>query len=189
MPFSAYNSNGVRLLSAAHSETMGLVRRASGHSLSEVETSAVSTKLVNNLMKTHDSGSAILRRSSAPRFKGFSRRLLLAMCMTRPALPAPLRAAAPRVGARPRGRVEMCVPPITERLSPTTILNSGSAAAHPSGRRWLGTGYGAQRYRLDEATRRRSYFINHASLLSSQQKVISNAVSNQNSCLLLPLGN
>jgi len=56
MDFSAYNSSDVRLLSAAHSEAMGLVRRASGHSLSEVETSAVSTRLVNNLMKTHDSG-------------------------------------------------------------------------------------------------------------------------------------
>jgi hypothetical protein len=56
MPFSAYNSNGVRPLSAAHSEAMGLVQRASGHSLSEIGTSAVSTKLVNNLMKTHDSG-------------------------------------------------------------------------------------------------------------------------------------
>ena len=56
MPFSASNSNGLRLLSAAHSDAMGLVRRASGHSLSEVETSAVSKKLVNNLMITHDSG-------------------------------------------------------------------------------------------------------------------------------------
>jgi hypothetical protein len=56
MPFSAYNSNGVRLLSAAHSEAMGLVQRASGHSLSEVETSAVSKKLVENLKETHDSG-------------------------------------------------------------------------------------------------------------------------------------
>ena len=44
MPFSAHNSNRLRLLSAAHSEAMGLVRKASGHSLSEVETSAVSKK-------------------------------------------------------------------------------------------------------------------------------------------------
>ena len=56
MPFSAYNSNGLRLLSAPHSDAMGLVRRASGHSLSEVETSAVSKKLVENLKETHDSG-------------------------------------------------------------------------------------------------------------------------------------
>ncbi len=56
MPFSAYNSNGLRLLSNAHSEAMGLVQRASGHTHNQVETSAVSKKLVENLKETHDSG-------------------------------------------------------------------------------------------------------------------------------------
>jgi len=52
MPFSEYNSDGVRLLSAALCDALELVRRASG----QPETSAITNRLVENLKETHDSG-------------------------------------------------------------------------------------------------------------------------------------
>ena len=56
MSFSAYNSNGLRVLSGVLSDALGSVRKTAGHPLSEVQIASVSNALVQNLMKTHDSG-------------------------------------------------------------------------------------------------------------------------------------
>ena len=52
----AYDSDDLRLLSAALSAAMGAVRKYAGGPLSETETSNFSTRLARNLMKVFDSG-------------------------------------------------------------------------------------------------------------------------------------
>jgi hypothetical protein len=52
----AYDSDDLRLLSAALSAAMGVVRNYAGGPLSPTETSDFSTRLARNLMEVFDSG-------------------------------------------------------------------------------------------------------------------------------------
>ena len=56
MLFSAYNSDGLRTLSTAHSDAMESVRQATAHQLSEADRSRISDSLAKALMKAHDAG-------------------------------------------------------------------------------------------------------------------------------------
>jgi hypothetical protein len=56
MHFSAYNSDDLRLLSAALSDALGIVRKSAGGPLTETETSDFSKRLADNLFKAFDSG-------------------------------------------------------------------------------------------------------------------------------------
>ena len=56
MPFSAYNSDGLRLLSIALSEALESVNLASARRLSAAETSRISAALERTLKRSHDAG-------------------------------------------------------------------------------------------------------------------------------------
>jgi hypothetical protein len=68
MPFSAYNSSGVRLLSGVLADAMISARKTIGHELSEAEASDLNERLVHALMKAHDGGERdpdALKRAAA----------------------------------------------------------------------------------------------------------------------------
>jgi hypothetical protein len=54
VPFSAYDADDIRLLSAALAEAMKWLERSTGHSLTEAETANISPRLARNLMKAFD---------------------------------------------------------------------------------------------------------------------------------------
>ena len=56
MPFAAYDSNGVRLLSGVLADAMISARKTVGHKLSEAEVSDIRQTLVHRLTMAHDSG-------------------------------------------------------------------------------------------------------------------------------------
>ena len=56
MPFAAYNSDGVRLLSGVLADAMISARKTIGHQLSEAEGSELNKRLVRSLSEVHDSG-------------------------------------------------------------------------------------------------------------------------------------
>jgi hypothetical protein len=56
MPFAAYNSDGVRLLSGVLADAMISARKTVGHQLSEAEGSELNKRLVRGLAEAHDSG-------------------------------------------------------------------------------------------------------------------------------------
>ncbi len=56
MQFSAYDSNGLRLLSPALSEAMVELQQTIKHPLDEAEKAAFSNRLVDNLSKAYDAG-------------------------------------------------------------------------------------------------------------------------------------
>ena len=56
MPFAAYNSSGVRLLSGVLADAMISARKTIGHQLSEAEGSDLNKRLVRGLAEAHDSG-------------------------------------------------------------------------------------------------------------------------------------
>ena len=56
MPFSAYDSEAVRRLSCAFADAMDAHRKSAGRPLSANETALLSKRMVDNLMKTYDSG-------------------------------------------------------------------------------------------------------------------------------------
>lgn len=56
LPFSAYNSDGVRMLSMALSEALASVRQAAARPLSEADAFRISKALASTLMRVHDSG-------------------------------------------------------------------------------------------------------------------------------------
>jgi len=56
MPFSAYDSGSVRLLSAVLADATISARKTIGHPLSEREISTLSEMLVQGLTKAHDAG-------------------------------------------------------------------------------------------------------------------------------------
>jgi hypothetical protein len=67
MPFSAYDSDALRLLSAALSDALDTLRKLNGRALTETETSDVSKKLTANLMAVFDNGErdlAVLTRAA-----------------------------------------------------------------------------------------------------------------------------
>jgi len=56
MPFAAYNSSGVRLLSGVLADAMISARKTIGRQLSETEASELNKRLVRSLAEAHDSG-------------------------------------------------------------------------------------------------------------------------------------
>ena len=67
MPFAAYNSDGVRLLSGVLADAMISARKTIGHQLSEAEGSELNKRLVRGLAEAHDSGKrdpGALKRSA-----------------------------------------------------------------------------------------------------------------------------
>jgi hypothetical protein len=56
MPFAAYNSDGVRLLSGVLADAMISARKTIRHQLSEAEASELNRRLVRGYMEVHDSG-------------------------------------------------------------------------------------------------------------------------------------
>ena len=67
MPFAAYDSSGVRLLSGVLADAMISARKAIGHQLSEAEGSELNKRLVRGLAEAHDSGErdpGALKRSA-----------------------------------------------------------------------------------------------------------------------------
>ena len=67
MPFAAYNSDGVRLLSGVLADAMISARKTIGHQLSEAEGSELNKRLVRGLAEAHDSGErdpGALKRSA-----------------------------------------------------------------------------------------------------------------------------
>jgi hypothetical protein len=67
MPFSAYDSDALRVLSAALSGALDSVRKSKGRELTETETSNLSKKLAANLMAAFDDGNrepAALKRAA-----------------------------------------------------------------------------------------------------------------------------
>jgi hypothetical protein len=67
MPFSAYDSDALRVLSAALSDTLDTLRKSMGREFTETETSTFSKKLTANLMAAFDDGKrepAALRRAA-----------------------------------------------------------------------------------------------------------------------------
>ena len=56
MPFSAYDSHAIRLLSAALSDALEVVRATLGGRLTEDEASDFTKKLAENLLRVFDSG-------------------------------------------------------------------------------------------------------------------------------------
>jgi hypothetical protein len=65
--FSGYHFDDLRLLSAALSSALGIVRNYAGGPLTETETSDFTKRLADNLMKVFDSGerdSAALNRAA-----------------------------------------------------------------------------------------------------------------------------
>jgi hypothetical protein len=56
MPFAAYDSSGVRLLSGVLADAMISARKTVGHQLSEAEGSELNKRLVRSLSEAHDSG-------------------------------------------------------------------------------------------------------------------------------------
>ena len=67
MPFSAYDSDALRVLSAALSDTLDILRKSAGRPLTETETSDLSRKLAANLMAAFDDGKrepSALRRAA-----------------------------------------------------------------------------------------------------------------------------
>jgi hypothetical protein len=67
MPFSAYDSDALRLLSAALSEALDTLRKLNGRALTETETADFSKKLAANLMAVFDNGErepAVLTRAA-----------------------------------------------------------------------------------------------------------------------------
>jgi hypothetical protein len=67
MPFAAYNSDGVRLLSGVLADAMISARKTIGHQLSEAEGSEFNKRLVRGLAEAHDSGKrdpGALKRSA-----------------------------------------------------------------------------------------------------------------------------
>ena len=70
MPFSAYDSDALRVPSAALSDTLDTLRKSAGRPLTEIETSDLSRKLAANLMAAFDDGKrdpAALRRAALHR--------------------------------------------------------------------------------------------------------------------------
>jgi hypothetical protein len=57
MPFSDYDSDALRVLSAALSGALDSVRKSKGRALTEPETSKLSKKLAANLMAAFDDGN------------------------------------------------------------------------------------------------------------------------------------
>jgi len=67
MPFSAYDSDALRLLSAALSDALETFRKSKGRALTETETSDLGIKLTANLMAAFDNGErepAALKRAA-----------------------------------------------------------------------------------------------------------------------------
>ena len=67
MPFAAYDSSGVRLLSGVLADAMISARKTIGHELSEAEGSELNKRLVRGLAEAHDSGErdpGALKRSA-----------------------------------------------------------------------------------------------------------------------------
>jgi hypothetical protein len=67
MPFAAYDSSGVRLLSGVLADAMISARKIIGHQLSEAEGSELNQRLVRGLAEAHDSGErdpGALKRSA-----------------------------------------------------------------------------------------------------------------------------
>ena len=67
MPFSAYDSDALRVLSAALSDTLDTLRKSTGRELTEIETSDFTKKLTANLMAAFDDGTretAALKRAA-----------------------------------------------------------------------------------------------------------------------------
>ena len=67
MPFAAYDSSGVRLLSGVLADAMISARKTIGHQLSEAEGSELNKRLVRVLAEAHDSGErdpGALKRSA-----------------------------------------------------------------------------------------------------------------------------
>jgi hypothetical protein len=56
MPFSAYDSDALRLLSEALSDALDTLGKSKGRALTETETSDFSKKLTANLMAVFDNG-------------------------------------------------------------------------------------------------------------------------------------
>jgi hypothetical protein len=71
VPFSAYDADDIRLLSAALAEALKWLERSIGHLLTEAETANISPRLARNLMNAFDGGErdpAALRDAA---LKGF----------------------------------------------------------------------------------------------------------------------
>jgi hypothetical protein len=67
MPFSAYDSDALRLLSAALSDALDSLGKLKGRALTETETLDFSKKLTANLMSVFDNGErdpAALKRAA-----------------------------------------------------------------------------------------------------------------------------
>jgi hypothetical protein len=67
MQFSAYDSDDLRLLSAALSDALDAVRKSAGGPLLETEVSVFTKKLTDNLLKAFDTGErdlAALKRAA-----------------------------------------------------------------------------------------------------------------------------
>ena len=56
MPFSSYDSSGLRALSNAYDDALGYARLALPRKLSEQEETTLSGRLTRNLMDAYDSG-------------------------------------------------------------------------------------------------------------------------------------
>ena len=79
MPFSAYDSDALRLLSAALSDALDTLRKLNGHALTETETADFSKKLTANLMAVFDNGERdleVLTRAALRGVYGSSRKVM-----------------------------------------------------------------------------------------------------------------
>ena len=68
MPFAAYDSSGVRLLSGVLADAMISARKTIGRQLSEAEASELNKRVVRGLTEAHDSGERdpdALKRAAA----------------------------------------------------------------------------------------------------------------------------
>jgi hypothetical protein len=71
MRLSAYDSDALRLLSAALSDALGILRKSAGGLLTETETSDSSKRLADNLFRAFDSGErnpAALKASCSTKY-------------------------------------------------------------------------------------------------------------------------
>ena len=56
MPFSAYDSDAIRLLSAAFTDALEVIRKSAPNALSDGETANLSKQIANNLLTAFDRG-------------------------------------------------------------------------------------------------------------------------------------
>ena len=73
MLFSAYDSNAIRLLSPAHSGSLGIIQKSLKRALAESEKTDFSKTIAENLMKAYDFGERNPEALSRAALQGIGR--------------------------------------------------------------------------------------------------------------------